>query len=752
MAFERTGGNRLRGVVIRCNPGDFGFIVTDDDRETYFSYRDVNAQHGPLVRDLVECRVESTERGPRWRARDIVILRPYDPDFEHAVRRTRAADSDYLEGLGFKDNKDFQAARKAFERAIAKGAGLPAFLALADLARDQLRDRDLALSVLEAATREYPTAPRVWLKFADLLRDAGRLSAAIEAVEKGIKQFGEPQPKLEYTIAALLAQRAQGEDLKNAALLLEKLIKHNTAPRGEPAKQILAQIRAKSTFREVIRFFQGAGFNVREIGSSTRPTTVHLGTEAPDLLESFDLDGTVLAFLYDDSITPDHVHQVVDLWHSSPLEVNRDVCLLVGKDYASVENQLLIRMERELDAIVPFSSASLPQREAERSLRTQLDRWLTQRDLFKFNRPVSGRMFFGREEELRTLARAIDDGNFAGVFGLRKVGKTSFLYQMRDRRRSDTLAYYDLQDLPIEERHTRFLLWKLGSELGQNLLRKFPDQAQHASLKLAGMRNYPTGSREADKVSRYFDEDVTTMLTVLNRAREGSRVVVLLDEIEVLLPVGRSKGVEGFHELLGYFRGLSQRTQGRFVLVVSGVNPLVNEQPRWDGRDNPLFQYLQEVPLKLLSRPECDHMLMSIGKSMGVTLSTDALAIAHDETGGHPFVARQLASHAVGRMKRVRPLQVEAKHIEDAIPSFVREKGAIFTDILTRLQEDFPDEFLILSYLAKRPHSIAEIRALGIEDPRQAMRHLTAYYLVAFDGTKYAVTIKSLVRWLIGGN
>jgi len=109
-------------------------------------------------------------------------------------------------------------------------------------------------------------------------------------------------------------------------------------------------------------------------------------------------------------------------------------------------------------------------------------------------------------------------------------------------------------------------------------------------------------------------------------------------------------------------------------------------------------------------------------------------------------------STVITNVKRVRPLQVEAKHIEDAIPSFVREKGAIFTDILTRLQEDFPDEFLILSYLAKRPHSIAEIRALGIEDPRQAMRHLTAYYLVAFDGTKYAVTIKSLVRWLIGGN
>jgi hypothetical protein len=102
--------------------------------------------------------------------------------------------------------------------------------------------------------------------------------------------------------------------------------------------------------------------------------------------------------------------------------------------------------------VVPLSLApmdgSLARGRAPQTLRDTLGKWLFVRNLYDARTPVTGDHFFGRRKELRSLERAILHGRNPGIFGLRKIGKTSLLYALRDRLRKDSHCvsiYVDLQ-------------------------------------------------------------------------------------------------------------------------------------------------------------------------------------------------------------------------------------------------------------------------------------------------------------------
>ena len=65
---------------------------------------------------------------------------------------------------------------------------------------------------------------------------------------------------------------------------------------------------------------------------------------------------------------------------------------------------------------------------------------IAQSDLFAAGRPVLGWNFVGREQELRVLRGSLLAGRPVGLFGLRKVGKTSLLMSLRDQWLRDANA------------------------------------------------------------------------------------------------------------------------------------------------------------------------------------------------------------------------------------------------------------------------------------------------------------------------
>src|SRR5207247_2992957 len=116
--------------------------------------------------------------------------------------------------------------------------------------------------------------------------------------------------------------------------------------------------------------------------------------------------------------------------------VNPEVCFVLLESWDELKEYLYrLADEKSGRTIVPLADMDLA--EGTDSLRKTLDLWLFRRDLYDVRVPVTGKKFFGRERELVALDRSIDDGEWVGLFGLRKIGKTSTIEEIGRRRSND---------------------------------------------------------------------------------------------------------------------------------------------------------------------------------------------------------------------------------------------------------------------------------------------------------------------------
>ena len=86
------------------------------------------------------------------------------------------------------------------------------------------------------------------------------------------------------------------------------------------------------------------------------------------------------------------------------------------------------------------------------------------RNLYDERDPVHGNRFFGRAEELRELDRLISHGNrHVGIFGLRRIGKTSLLLELRDRllKRPDVLPLFVNLEVSSSAPSAAHVAWRI---------------------------------------------------------------------------------------------------------------------------------------------------------------------------------------------------------------------------------------------------------------------------------------------------
>ena len=208
---------------------------------------------------------------------------------------------------------------------------------------------------------------------------------------------------------------------------------------------------------------------------------------------------------------------------------------------------------RLFPAIVPIQQSEIETAQGPMiALRASLDRWLYRRDLFAINSPVDGRRFFGRDRPLSELRDSIATSIPTGIFGLRKVGKTSLLKETQRRclELGDVVLYLDLSRVPSDVSDCRWIYWKLGADLREHAGRL---PLQSIRWRLGGEFQDFLDIPQSFPVATAFDSDLTRLLQLIRRSSLSPRpkVVLLLDEIERLLPTRLGKaGFEGFFGIL----------------------------------------------------------------------------------------------------------------------------------------------------------------------------------------------------------
>jgi cold shock CspA family protein len=752
----------------------FGFIITEGSKQAPDIFvRISDIKYRPVRQgDIVNFTLKFDSQGRPLalnvtKAEDGTPLSVWDELPEVRAKKAREL---YGEALIARNEKDYPRARQLFEQAILLSPERNFFEAYAAMEKN-LGNWDRVREIYSKAIKHFPNDVFILENLAMSERRAGNFDKCVEILRKALEK--EPQiPSLHIHLAEMLVDLAdrtgkfdQIEEAKKHFSIARRMLSgsFNAEERGSYHKMwILYQMRSRFAWF----LFRKAGFQLvkwRVNISYERNVPMNAWILADPsnsrYSQSYHLDGFVLIYCdYARKITEASVRRaeetLKELVEGNPrIRIKPDMLFIILPEIGNLQNYLRLLLEdpESHPTVIPIEEFKVDQlinNNDQEALYNYLDQllreWLLQRDLYKGNFPVSGRMFFGREKEIGLLNRNIEEGRSTGIFGLRKCGKTSLMYQLKLIRKNDIVAYIDPEASPL--RDASWLCWRAIQEFARQRGR-----AGESILSLEG-ESIPSLEKvwiekDLPDFSKVAVDFVSDIRTLMKNTLPEARLILMIDEIEKVVPP-RGEGWEHALEFFRLLRGMAQESQGRLVVIIAGANPAICEMSQWHGADNPVFQFFEEMFLPLLPENECKEMIVTLGQGMGVHWEDDALRLVYNLTGGHPFITRRLCSAVVSRF-RERPLLVSATMIREMESEFIMRLDEVFSEIRERLQRDYPDEWTVLEAIAY-DFSFDEIKQL-VPSYARALRHLEGYQLVEFVNGQPQIKISLFKKWLTEG-
>lgn len=746
-------------VALKMN---YGFLkAVDAEIKLYFSRFDVADARTFRVGDNVSYLVGTNALGPC--ALDLKLCTPESG--AAATKRGRVEDQqNYMaQAVIARDNRQFDLAERLFKRALEDSPSQQVILTFAAMEKNRGRKKE-ALEVYREGIKRNPGRK--------LYEDAGALAISldsfVEAREFLTKGLQHSKPGTEGGLYLLLARNAFNENtnasLKEAVRYYElatKALSPASFPKGDLLSFNISRLRVQH-HRGNIAFncFSKGGFKIMDVeflDAMTEGADLVVAITDKELTESFGIESVILVrVFFKAQVSLADIDQLAEKIAQSSVERGTDdqFCLMVTASVSDELKKVLFgRIENKnklYPAVIPLPQETVETEQPRAALNEVFGQWLYRRDLFNVNFPVVGRRFFGRNRDLDELRDAISDSIPVGIFGLRKVGKTSLLKELARRAgdNGDIYVYLDLLRIPGDVLNFRWIYWRVASELHRLI-------APNARLKRIKWRLGGSYDSFLDvppelPVATAFDADLTSILKALQELPSGARpkVVILLDEIERLLPNSQGKeGLEGYFDFFSYLRGVSQETV-HLSLVVTGANASISEVAQFQGRDNPTFNFFKQVYLRLLPSPDCNAMLTVLGRGMGIKFAKGAVPDIVSLTGGHPFFSRQFCSFLADQY-RDRPLEVSEDMVRESVEKYILFCDKDMQEIFERLSRDYPEErdfCVTLATSANNKRVSAEIAA-GILSGT-ALRHLVGYQLIELQGDHVRFTMDLLRLWL----
>lgn len=280
-----------------------------------------------------------------------------------------------------------------------------------------------------------------------------------------------------------------------------------------------------------------------------------------------------------------------------------------------------------------------------------------------FNPFVSGEpvrradMFFGREELLQRIVDSLHENSIM-IYGERRIGKTSLLYQLRDRLRElddpeywFVPVYIDLEGIP-EEEFFHFLMDELLLELytlpgaNEEIRPHLQDLLVHT--KRAKAYTYRDFMRDLRKVV-----EILEAYAQKHHPGKKLRIILLLDEMDVISEYSRTTQQQ--------LRRIFMQNQP-IGAVVAGIR--ISRE--WDRVESPWFNLFVEFELLPFTREEAIALLTEPVEGY-YSWDPAALEFVIEKSEGRPFRLQQYALEAVNHMleegRRTITLEdVEAAH------------------------------------------------------------------------------------------
>ena len=372
----------------------------------------------------------------------------------------------------------------------------------------------------------------------------------------------------------------------------------------------------------------------------------------------------------------------------------------LGTKLAEWRNLRTVAIPFKLDSVNSFGLIEL------------LQNHIHMRNLFEVTTPVSGETFFGRRTVLQSLREDVLAQRAAGIFGLRKAGKTSILLELSDELRADGVlpVLIDLEALPsppVDPTDDLIALLRLrmmealkGQELRVKELAELPDFPSTMQFKIA-----------VQKLLRHLGSS-------------GTRVLLMLDEIEYVTPSGKAGAAAAdlprVAQVLAALRSLTQESDN-MSLLLAGLTSSIVEDGTLHGRPNPFFSWARKVYLGPLERDEAADLALSLGRRMGIFITEGGLDALYEASGGHAYLYRHLASTVVKTLPVNLTNRIMARRdVLSALSAWKSEVHAHIVEMIRHVEGYYPVESVLLDALRAAPDLFNEFADSEID----ATRHL----------------------------
>ena len=414
------------------------------------------------------------------------------------------------------------------------------------------------------------------------------------------------------------------------------------------------------------------------------------------------------------------------------------VCIfIVSKDQNILEVIKQINTEnKDSKILVPFTYEELMDQNFNKSsLDNKLRKYFYNRDLFALESPLkTDAYFFGRNNIVQAFYDKYSLGEQGGLFGLRKIGKTSVLFALERliELRGGNSIYIDCQNPSIHKCRWNELLYKIILEI--------KNKYELSSTIINPECNYT----EKD-AAKCFEEDIS----ILSKELNNRRILLIFDEIEhITFNTSSSRQWSDNHDFINLWqtiRSIFQKDNSYFSFIITGVNPLCIETPSIDGYDNPIFGMINPIYLELFNIKDVRDMITNIGKYMGLKFEEEIYTKLTDDYGGHPFLIRHVCSLINEEVQVVRPYTVTKYDYEIKKVEYDKKISNYISLILQILERWYPNEYELLELLAVEGNEAFKEKIYFCDNEIQ---HLMGYGILKKSNNNYFITINAVKEYI----
>lgn len=429
--------------------------------------------------------------------------------------------------------------------------------------------------------------------------------------------------------------------------------------------------------------------------------------------------------------------------------LDKVTCFLIDGDMHVTQKVKDDRTENpDSRLIVPFSLDELQENFTEDVLNNRLREFLYEKDLFGIAVPLQNdTLFFGKDRSnvISELYARYKQGEEGGLFGLRRIGKTSILNLLRLRiAESDGVAvYFDCSN----SHHYRWNEF-LGYIVETILYEYSADRNEQIFLPKDWQPNVTEDRYNEKNAARSFSQDIQEIYRLLG----ARRILIILDEIEsISYTTSPAKWWREENDALYFWQAIRANIQMHnesLSFVIAGVNPMCIEMQTINGIDNPIFGMFNPTYTSLFEYEDIKNMVSSIGGRLGLQFEDAFYAKLMEDYGGHPFLVRQICSKINNEFNNLhiqRPTTVSVYSYVLKSDEYKQGMTSVIEQILGVIENYYPKEFELLKRLALDGRNAFKREiALG----EKGIQHLVGYCLIEKVDGEYFIRIKSIEDYL----